>query len=58
MVASDSFAEFLRERLASLGRVTPRCMFGTTGVFCDGVMFGTVTEKCSTSGPTTATGKH
>ena len=45
MVASDSFAEFLREQLAPLGRVTMRRMFGKTGVFCDGVMFAMVTEN-------------
>ena len=45
MVASDSFAEFLRELLAPLGRITMRRMFGKTGVFCDGVMFGMVTEN-------------
>ena len=44
MVASDSFAEFLREQLAPLGRVTVRRMFGKTGVFCDGLMFGMVTD--------------
>ena len=44
MVASDSFAEFLREQLASLGHVTMRRMFGKTGVFCDGLMFGMVTD--------------
>src|SRR6266403_5569237 len=45
MVASDSFAEFLRQQLAPLGRVTLRHMFGKTGVFCDGVMLGMVTEN-------------
>jgi DNA transformation protein len=45
MVASDSFAEFLREELAPLGHVTVRRMFGKTGVFCDGVMFGMVTDN-------------
>ena len=45
MVASETFAEFLREQLAPLGRVTMRRMFGKTGVFCDGVMFGMVTEN-------------
>jgi DNA transformation protein and related proteins len=45
MVASDSFAEFLREQLAPLGRLTMRRMFGKTGVFCDGVMFGMVREN-------------
>ena len=45
MVASDSFAEFLREQLAPVGRVTTRRMFGKTGVFCDGVMFGMVTDN-------------
>jgi hypothetical protein len=45
LVASDSFVEFLREQLAPLGRVTMRRMFGKTGVFCDGMMFGMVTEN-------------
>ncbi|MBV9482093.1 MAG: TfoX/Sxy family protein [Acidobacteria bacterium] len=45
MIASDSFAEFLREQLAPLGRVTMRPMFGTTGLFCDGLMFGLVTDN-------------
>ncbi len=45
MVASDSFAEFLREQLAPLGRIALRRMFGKTGVFCDGVMFGMVTDN-------------
>jgi DNA transformation protein len=35
MVVSDTYAEFLREQLAPLGRVTMRRMFGKTGVFCD-----------------------
>jgi DNA transformation protein and related proteins len=45
MVASDSFAEFLREQLAPLGHVKMRRMFGKTGVFCDGLMFGMVTDN-------------
>ena len=45
MVASDSFAEFLREQLTPLGRLTMRRMFGKTGVFCDGVMFGMVADN-------------
>jgi DNA transformation protein and related proteins len=45
MVASDGFAEFLREQLAPLGRITLRRMFGKSGVFCDGVMLGMVTEN-------------
>ena len=45
MAASDSFAEFLREQLAPLGHLTMRRMFGKTGVFCDGVMLGMVTEN-------------
>jgi DNA transformation protein and related proteins len=45
MVASDSFAEFLREQLAPLGRITLRRMFGKSGVFCDGVMLGMVTDN-------------
>jgi len=44
VVASDSFAEFLREQLAPLGRLTMRRMFGKTGVFCNGLMFGMVTN--------------
>jgi DNA transformation protein len=45
MVGSDSFAEFLREQLAPLGRISMRRMFGKTGVFCDGVMLGMVTDN-------------
>lgn len=45
MVASDSFAEFLLEQLAPLGRVTTRRMFGKTGVFCDGFMLGMVRDN-------------
>jgi DNA transformation protein and related proteins len=45
MVASDSFAEFLREELAPLGRVTMRRMFGKTGVFCDRLMFAMVADN-------------
>lgn len=45
MVASSEYADFLSEQLAPLGRITPRRMFGKTGVFCDGVMIGMVTEN-------------
>jgi DNA transformation protein len=45
MVASTSFADFLREQLAPLGPVSTRRMFGKTGVFCDGVMLGMVTDN-------------
>ena len=44
MVASDTFAEFLREQLAPLSGVTMRRMFGKTGVFCDGLMFAMVRD--------------
>jgi DNA transformation protein len=44
MVASDSFAEFLREQLSPLGHVIMRRMFGKTGVFCDGLMLGMVRD--------------
>ena len=47
MVASASFAEFLRELPAPLGHITLRRMFGKTGVFCDGLMLGMVTEAAS-----------
>jgi DNA transformation protein and related proteins len=45
MVASNSFAEFLREHLAPLGSIGLRRMFGKTGVFCDGLMLGMVTDN-------------
>jgi DNA transformation protein len=45
VVASDSFADFLREQLAPLAPVTMRRMFGKTGVFCDGVMLGMVRDN-------------
>ena len=45
MVASDGFAEFLRERFAPLGRASLRRMFGKTGVFLDGAMLGMVADN-------------
>ncbi|HEY7551817.1 MAG TPA: TfoX/Sxy family protein [Hyphomicrobiaceae bacterium] len=44
MVASATFAEFLCEQLAPLGRVSMRRMFGKTGVFCDGLMLAMVRD--------------
>jgi DNA transformation protein len=45
MVASNDFAEFLRDQLAPLGPIGLRRMFGKTGVFCDGVMLGMVRDN-------------
>jgi DNA transformation protein and related proteins len=45
MVASTEFASFLRDQLSPLGHITVRRMFGKSGVFCEGVMFGMVTEN-------------
>jgi DNA transformation protein len=45
MVATASFAEFLREQLAPLGRISMRRMFGKTGVFCDGFILGMVRDN-------------
>ena len=45
MAASDSFAEFLVEQLAPLGLITMRRMFGKTGVFCNGLMLGMVSDN-------------
>src|SRR6478736_6852085 len=45
MVASESFAEFLREQFVPLGRIAMRRMFGKTGVFCDGFMLGMVRDN-------------
>ena len=45
MVASNGFAEFLRDQLTPLGRISMRRMFGKTGVFCDGFMLGMVRDN-------------
>jgi DNA transformation protein len=44
VVASPGYLEFLRDALSPLGRVAPRRMFGSTGLFCDGVMFALVSD--------------
>ena len=44
MAAGGSFAEFLQDQLGSLGHVTVRRMFGGAGVYCDGLMFGLVSD--------------
>jgi DNA transformation protein len=45
MTASTSFAAFVCEQLAPLGRIALRRMFGKQGVFCDGVMIGMVRDN-------------
>lgn len=44
MAARDSFIDFLRDQLAPLGPISPRRMFGVTGLFGEGVMFGVIAE--------------
>ena len=44
MAAGTSFGEFLQDQLGSLGHVTVRRMFGGAGVYCDGLMFGLVSD--------------
>lgn len=44
MPASDSFAEFLFEQFSPLGRITARRMFGKSGLFRDGIMFGMLAD--------------
>jgi DNA transformation protein len=44
MSASPGFCDLLREHLAGLGGVSLRRMFGATGVFSHGVMFGLVKD--------------
>ena len=42
MTASAGFAELLHEYLAPLGGLALKRMFGSTGLFCHGIMFGLV----------------
>ncbi len=44
MSGRDAFAEILRELLAPLGPVHIRRMFGGSGIFLDGLMFGLVAD--------------
>ena len=45
MVATSAYADFLRDQLAPLGHIAIRRMFGKSGVFCDGVMLGMVSDN-------------
>ena len=42
MAATKAYLEFLRERLAPLGDITSRRMFGGHCLYCDGVVFALV----------------
>src|SRR5262245_39225 len=44
MAAGGSFGAFVQDQLASVGHVTLRGMFGGAGVYCDGLMFGLVSD--------------
>ncbi len=45
MTSNDSFNDFLCEQLAPLGHITRRRMFRSTGLFCNGLMFGLVHDE-------------
>ena len=45
MAARESFIDFLRDQLTPLAPIATRRMFGVTGLFCEGVMFGVVAES-------------
>ena len=40
MAIDEGTAEFLKDTLAPLGRITVRRMFGGAGIYADGVIFG------------------
>lgn len=45
IVATEELSEFLREQFEPLGPIMLRRMFGKTGVLCEGVMLGMVTNN-------------
>ena len=40
--SSAGFVEFVLDQLADLGDVTPKSMFGGTGLYCRGLFFGII----------------
>ena len=44
MSVSAEYLDYLRELLAPLGRITSRRMFGSVGLYCDGLFFAIVSD--------------
>jgi DNA transformation protein and related proteins len=44
MPVSDSFIDFLKENLAPLGVISVRKMFGGAGIYCNGQIFGIISD--------------
>jgi len=44
MAVSDEFMDYVIDQLAGWGEVSARRMFGGAGLYCDGVMFGLISE--------------
>ncbi len=44
MAVSDEFIDYVIDQLAAWGEVSARRMFGGAGLYCDGTMFGLITD--------------
>jgi DNA transformation protein len=44
MPVTATFAEFIKEQLSGLGEISVRRMFGGVGVYCNGLMFGLLSD--------------
>jgi DNA transformation protein len=45
MTVSNGFLEYIIDQLAKWGDVTAKRMFGGAGLYCDGKMFGLVSNR-------------
>jgi DNA transformation protein len=44
MAVSDEFVDYVLDQFSGWGEVSARKMFGGAGLYCDGVMFGLITD--------------
>lgn len=44
MAVSDEFTDYVIDQLAAWGEVSARRMFGGAGLYCDGTMFGLISD--------------
>ncbi|MBD3380730.1 MAG: hypothetical protein GF404_00895 [candidate division Zixibacteria bacterium] len=44
MPVSNSFADFVIDQLAGIGRINGRRMFGGMGIYCDGLFFALIAD--------------
>ena len=51
MASNPDFVQYITDQCAKAGDITTRKMFGDYGIYCNGKIFGLISDNASTSSP-------